>query len=98
MPWDGAPDDVIADVLRRVLEMAPSLSAEIALAVDRQARQTWGGDRVYIPRRAGEGRSERNAAIRRDFAQGERVGLLARRYGISKWQIARIVGVVHQVP
>lgn len=91
MPWDDAPDDIVADVLRRVMQMAPQLSAEIALSVDRQVRETWGGDRVYVPRRAGAGSSERNAAIRRDFARGERTGLLARRYGISRQRVWEIV-------
>lgn len=91
MPWDDAPDDIIADVLRRILAMAPQLSAEVALAVDREAREVWGGDRVYIPHRLGSGLSERNAAIRRDFNRGERIGLLARRYGISRQWVWKIV-------
>lgn len=91
MPWDDAPDDIVADVLRRVMAMAPQLSAEIALSVDRQVRETWGGDRVYVPRRAGAGRSERNDRIRQDFARGERLGLLSRRYNLTERQLLNIL-------
>lgn len=90
MPWDGNPDDLVADVLRRVHEAA-SIDQDIVRRIDRETRETWGGDRVYVARRAGDGKSERNEAIRRDHRSGDHVGLLARRYGISKWQVARIV-------
>jgi len=91
LPWDDSADDIVADVLRRVFLMVPTLGVEIVLSIDKDVRQTWGGDRVYIPRRAGEGRSERNAMIRRDFANGERIGLLSRRYKLTPRQVSNIV-------
>ena len=87
-------EDVVEYTLRCVLALAPELSRAVARLADAQARQTFGGDRVYVARRQGEGTSERNAAIRRDFARGERVELLVRRYGLSRVQVWRIVNGV----
>lgn len=51
----------------------------------------WGGERWYFERRAGEGRPERNAAIRRDYQRGESLAFLERRYGLCRRQLLRIV-------
>lgn len=92
MPWeDTVEDDVIVDVLRLVLELAPGFSAELARQVDRDVRARWGGDSAYIARRHGEGRSARNAQILRDYQSGARTGALVRRYGLTPRQIQRIV-------
>lgn len=95
MPWDHAgDDDIVADILRRVLALSPEFSAALMLPlaqIDREVRDHWGGDRAYIARRAGEGSSARNDAIRRDHRAGERTGLLCRRYHLTPRQIQRIV-------
>lgn len=95
MPWDDAgDDDIVADILKRVLALAPQLSAALLqplAQIDREVRETWGGDRPYIARRAGQGSSARNDAIRRDHRAGERTGLLCRRYHLTPRQIQRIV-------
>ncbi len=92
MPWDGASDDIVADILRRVAALTPGFSAALALQIDRDVREIWGRDRCYIARRAGEGTSSRNASIRRDHRNGERIGLLCRRYGLSRPRIYQILG------
>jgi Mor family transcriptional regulator len=93
MPWDddAAGDDIVCDILRRVVALSPAFTAALAAQVDRQVREHWGGDRPYIARRAGEGTSSRNAAIRRDHRNGERIGLLCRRYGLSRQRIYQIL-------
>lgn len=91
MPWDGAADDIVADILRRVAALTPGFSAALALQIDREVREMWGRDRCYIARRAGEGTSSRNAAIRRDHRNGERIGLLCRRYGLTRQRIHQIL-------
>ena len=91
MPWDGADDDIVADILRRVAALTPGFSAALALQVDRDVRAMWGRDRCYIARRAGEGTSQRNAAIRRDHRNGERIGLLCRRYQLTRQRIHQIL-------
>lgn len=66
------------------------------LALDERARRDWGGERPYIAK-AGESAqvrmATRNAAIVRDHERGERVALIARRYGISE---ARVRGVLFE--
>lgn len=84
-------DDIVQDMLAIVLALAPNFSRALAEQVDAQVRDRWGGDRPYIARRRGEGRSARNAAIRRDYLAGERMGLLERRYGLSERQLLRII-------
>jgi Mor family transcriptional regulator len=93
MPWDdaGAGEDIVADILRRVVALTPGFTAALAAQVDRQVREHWGGDRPYIARRAGEGTSARNAAIRRDHRNGEHIGLLCRRYRLTRQRIHQIL-------
>ena len=93
MPWDeaAAGEDIVSDILRRVVQLSPAFTAALAAQVDRQVREHWGGDRPYIARRAGEGTSARNAAIRRDHRNGEHIGLLCRRYRLSRQRIHQIL-------
>jgi Mor family transcriptional regulator len=91
LPWEEMTDDIIVDVLRRVLELAPAFTQALADQVDREIRSRWAGDAPYISARAGDGRSRRNEAIRRDYRSGERTGLLCRRYGLTPRQIQRIL-------
>lgn len=86
------PDDFVDDVLATVRALVPGLGAEVCAQASAAIRERWGGDRPYIARRAGEGRSGRNEAIRRDYQRGERVALLSRRYCLTPMQIYRIVG------
>lgn len=87
-------DDVVEYTLRVVMAIAPGFSAAVREAAERHVRELFGGSQVYVPRRAGDGRASRNDAIRRDYRNGERIGLLARRYGLSPAQIWRIVNGV----
>lgn len=84
-------NDIIDDILRRVIAMAPGFSAALAAQVDKEARQQWGGDRPYISLRRGAGTSSRNAAIKRDYLAGERIPLLERRYELSPRRIWQII-------
>jgi hypothetical protein len=93
MPWDGAGDDIVADILQRVVALTPGFSAALAVQIDRDVRDLWGGDRPYIARRAGEGSSQRNAAIRRDWRAGERIGYLVRKYGLTRQRIHQILAL-----
>lgn len=87
-------DDVVEYTLRVVFALAPQFEAAVRKAAERHVRELFGGSQVYVPRRAGDGRATRNDAIRRDYRNGERIGLLARRYGLSTAQIWRIVNGV----
>ncbi len=87
-------EDVVEYTLRVVFALAPQFEAAVREAAERHVREMFGGSQVYVPRRAGDGRASRNDAIRRDYRNGERIGLLARRYGLSETQVWRIVNGV----
>ena len=84
-------DDFVDDVLALLASLLPGVTPEHCAAAGAAVRERWGGDRPYIARRAGEGRSGRNEAIRRDYLRGERLALLERRYGVSQRHLIRIV-------
>ncbi len=80
-------NDIIDDILRMVIAMAPGFSAALAAQIDKQAREQWGGDRPYIKLR-GQDEKARNEAIKRDYWQhGAHIPLLERRYGLSARRI-----------
>lgn len=84
-------EDVVDYTLQVVFALAPQFEAAVREAADRHVRELFGGSRVYVPRRTVDGRAERNDQIRRDYRAGERIGFLARRYGLSETQVWRIV-------
>ena len=88
--------DIIRDILARVaarfglddpvLDMLGLIEVEV--------RRDWGGDRVYVSKTGESATLEtarRNAQILRDWRAGERVSLLARRYGISPRRVRQII-------
>lgn len=85
------PDDFVCDVLAIVAALLPGLQPEQLHKADAAVRERWGGDRPYIAKRIGQGRSDRNAAIRRDYLHGESFDLLERRYGLCKRRLIQIV-------
>lgn len=87
-------DDIIDDVLRRVIEMAPEFGAALAAQIARDVRHEWAGDRariLYIARRSDELRSERNEAILREYKRGDQIALLERRHGVTQRRILQII-------
>lgn len=84
-------NDIIDDLLRRVIALSPQFSAALAAQIDAEARKQWGGDRVYIGKRSGLGSSTRNQAIKRDYLAGEHFHLLERRYNLSKSRLFEII-------
>lgn len=93
MPDPTAPEyipnenDIIDDILRMVIAMAPGFSDALAAQIDKQAREQWGGDRPYIKLR-GQDERARNEAIKRDYwTHGAQIALLERRYGLSARRI-----------
>ena len=89
-------DDVIEYTIACALALSPpelraEIRAHIAANASKQARRVFGGDRVYIALRAGEGHSSRNAAIKRDYLAGEHLNLLERRYGVKRSRLWEII-------
>lgn len=86
-------DDFVCDLLRIAGQVLGGIDGDQARAIDTAVREQWGGDRPYIAKRVGEGRSERNEAIRRDHRRGEAVALIMRRHQVSRRTVYRVVGI-----
>ena len=84
-------DDVVAYTLACILALAPRTSAAMVTTVERQVRDVFGGDEVWVASAAAQLRAERDHKIRRDYLAGERLGLLQRRYSLSKRRLLQIV-------
>jgi Mor family transcriptional regulator len=88
-------DDLVADILSRVKlavdENQGAFTADMVEKIEREVRADWGGDRVFIPKRMGDGHSERNSRIFRDYLNGERLALLERRYSLSQRRLLQII-------
>jgi len=88
-------NDIVLDILGRVQEALAAakgeLTPELVKGVEADIRADWGGDRVFIAKRRGEGHINRNSRIFRDYLAGERVKLLSRRYELSERQVLRII-------
>lgn len=85
--------DFVSDLLDRVAG-ALALPDEVRDMLDTGIRQDWGGERPYVAKRgevAGACLSRRNRAIIRDHKAGERQACLARKYGLSKSAISKII-------
>jgi Mor family transcriptional regulator len=83
-------NDIIDDIFAAVIDLAPAFKEKL-LQLKREKRDAWAGDRPFIARRDGEGRSQRNEAIVRDYLRGERVALLSRRYEITERHVLRVL-------
>ncbi len=84
-------DDVVEYTLRCILALTPRLERAVIDAAEKQVRDVFGGDRLYVARRPGEGTSQRNEEIRRLHQSGERVSYLERKFNLSARQIYRII-------
>ena len=84
-------DDVVEYTLRCVLALAPQLTQAVVDEADRHARSLFGSTKPYVARRQGDGRSERNDDIRRDYRNGERLPYLVRKYRLTERRICQIL-------
>ena len=89
--FSPSDNDIIDDLLARVIALAPSFSAALARQISREAREQWGGDRPYVARKTGDGHSSRNLSIKRDYLAGEHMRLLERRYQLKRSRIWEII-------
>ena len=90
-------NDIVRDILRRAVEAAQNndggLSDALAVQIERQVRQDWGGSEPYIAHGREERISARNEKIQTLWDSGSKdAGQLAARFGLSQKQIRRIVG------
>lgn len=90
--WD--PDDILADVIRRVIDVWEGAPVSTLRNLERDLRKDWGGERVYVAKVGESGRQERSqreAAIREDYRRGAHVRALARKWGISPRRVQQIL-------
>jgi len=95
---DAVPvtEDVVEYTIACALALSPpevrtKIRQHIAQHASAQARRIFGGDRVYISRQEGQGRSIRNETIRRQFQKGEHIAYLSRHHNLSERQIWRVI-------
>ncbi len=89
--FTASDSDIIDDLLARVIALAPEFSAALAESIDKEAREKWGGDRVYVSVRRGGGKSSRNEEIKRAYQRGERIAFLERHFDLSSSRIWEII-------
>jgi Mor family transcriptional regulator len=87
---------VLPEHAQRILEIVSETEGpEIAWRVLRRLARDFGGRQFYIPSIEAQDREQRNAEIRRAYdgtCDGRHgVGALARRYGLSRSQIRKII-------
>lgn len=99
LPMDS--QDIITDMVQRLAPVLDKLGAGASAAltaIEKDLRNTWGGDRVYIQRRRGEGdanlHSERNSRILRAYQQGRHIAYMAKTEGLTERRVLQIVGVL----
>jgi Mor family transcriptional regulator len=83
--------DVVDDLAGRLMDALPAAAKSHVDQAVRAVRAEWGGRRVFVGKRNGEGKLERNQAILRDYQRGERLPFLERRYGVTQRHILRII-------
>jgi len=88
-------DDIVRDILRRVVRAAQQSGGfddALAMQIERQVRAEWGGVETYIAVRSDQAaaRAEKIQAL---WDSGERdVRMLATRFGVTTRRVRQIVG------
>lgn len=83
--------DIISWVIARMLAHDDSITQELALTVEREARAEWGGQSIpYIAKRCAADQPDPEA-VRSDYARTGAVGDVTRRHGISRAHMYRLL-------
>lgn len=86
-------NDVLSEFSYRLAQKLQHIGVEI-LEVENELRRDFGGERHYIPRHGEDHRiylEKRDQAIYRDWRNGEREPLLARRYQCTERRIRQVI-------
>lgn len=85
--------DIITDTIATVAELSAKnggiVDEVVITQADKIIRAKWWGDRPYIRIKADT--NQRNEAIRRDHARGERIAYLERKWGLTRQTIYNIL-------
>lgn len=82
--------DIIRWVIDRMLAHDDSITQDLALTVEREARIEWGGDTVYIAKTCAADMPDAKAVLQ-DYAQNRPVREITRRHGISRAGLYRLI-------
>lgn len=85
--------DMITELAHRVAQDArfqAAIADALAVVLAEHMRAEFGGDRIYISKKAGQSLAERDAAIRSAF-NGTNYAMLAREHSITPRQVRRIL-------
>lgn len=83
--------DIIRWVIDRMLAHDDSITQDLALTVEREARAEWGGQSIpYIAKRCAADQPDA-AAVRNDFERAGSVDEVAKRHGISRAHMYRLL-------
>jgi Mor family transcriptional regulator len=84
------PRDIVRDIIERLMAHEPSITEEIALRVEAEVRQTWGGAEVYVPKEAKRQSRVREAVVK-DALSTMSTAEIQRRHGVSRATIYRLL-------
>lgn len=88
---------LIMQAMEERLNAAETLTEAMAREIEEGIRRNYGGEYHYLAKTHDkEGRLRRNHRLFRDHQQGEHIGLLSRRYGLSRKQVQRILAEMIQ--
>lgn len=85
-------EDFVAQLLALVQFHIGGVDHVVAMRLEEQIRQQFGGERVYVHRAGWFDQIERDARIREERSQGRSLGWLSIRYALSRSQVRRICG------
>lgn len=90
-------DDLIRDILARVMALSDSFTEAQALQIEAQVRHDWGGERVFVaktqpePRRGARHSEKTKRAAIVEVEQGTPPAEAARKHGISRARIYQLL-------
>lgn len=83
-------DDIVEDILNRVMEAAPVFTAEQAAKLEEQIRQDWGGEQIKIAKRGAAWKAKK-AKVREQIGT-KPIAEIQAEHGISRATLYRCIG------
>jgi len=83
--------DLIKDLLQRVAQAAPTVSADVLAGVEADVRRDWNGERVYVSQATPNDKATRNSRIMRAYLSNVRLAEIARLEGLTVRRTLQII-------
>ena len=96
MTTDMRDDDLIRDILARVMAVSEDFSQAQALQIEEQVRHDWGGERVFVAKVHHNPKGARHSeqvkmAITTEVEQGMPTRDIERKHGVGRATIYRLL-------